>query len=195
VPQANKIEKYELQTRVLELSVGRNTRQVAAAITEELQAKGVSDSISQATVSRYLKEIREERAELTRTKVQEHIQEHVPADLNAIEEIEGWLLERFRGKVNLDDYINRLPGDRRQEPAPTEEDIQELAKEMAAIIDGDHKTRAEFGMKAARLIELKLKYAGILENPEAARGTGADPADLDEFRQDMEAERGQVHAH
>lgn len=193
MPQVNKIEKYEIGPRVLDLSVGRNTREVAAAITEELQARGINESISQATVSRWLRAIREARAEHTRSKVQEHIQEHVPADLNAIEEVELWLLDRFRGKVDLSEDIGRIG-----QIGPIEENegkLKRLAQEIASVIDGDHKTRAEFGMKAARLIELKLKYAGILENPEQKQSAGVDPADLDEFRQDMEKERGQIQAH
>lgn len=178
MPQVNKIEKYELGIRVLELSVGRNTQEVAEAITSEIQGKGINDAISQSSVSRYLRSIREARAEETRRKVQEHIQEHVPADLNAIEEIELWLLDRFRGKVDL----SQIP--------------DAVASEVAAIIDGDHKTRAEFAMKAAKLVELKLKYAAILENPEQRPAAGADPADLEEFRQDMEAEKlGKVYPH
>ena len=197
MPQTNKIERYELQTRVMELSIGRSTHAVSEILTEELRAKGLDDQISQPTVARFLKAIREARAEETKSQVQEHIKEHVPADLNALEEIETWLLNRFRGRVDLTDFITEkvgltIPKDK----LLSVPQIRELAQEMAAIIDGDQKTRAEFGMKAARLIELKLKYAGILENPDAG-GTGkhVDPMDLDEYSKEIEQERGKVHTH
>jgi hypothetical protein len=197
MPQTNKIERYELQTRVMELSIGRSTHAVSEILTEELRAKGLDDQISQPTVARFLKAIREARAEETKNQVQEHIKEHVPADLNALEEIETWLLNRFRGRVDLTDFITEkvgltIPKDK----LLSVPQIRELAQEMAAIIDGDQKTRAEFGMKAARLIELKLKYAGILENPEAGgSGKHVDPMDLDEYSKEIEQERGKVLPH
>lgn len=196
MPQTNKIERYEIGARVLELYVGRSTDQVSQLITEELKAKGIDDQISQPTVARYIKAVRESRAEETRSQVQEHIKEHVPADLNALEEIEAWLIERFRGRVDLTHYVteNLLP--MAKDKLTSVPQIRELAQEMASIIDGDHKTRAEYGMKAARLIELKLKYAGILENPDAAGlGKHADPMDLEEYSKEMEQDRGKVHTH
>jgi hypothetical protein len=63
-----------------------------------------------------------------------------------------------------------------------------LAKEVAAIIEGDHGKRSDYGMKAIRVIELKLKFAGILENPEASKATGSDPVDLDEYRSEVQKE-------
>lgn len=168
---ATKIRKYNLEERILELSVGRTTTQVAQALTSELQAKGIPETISQTAVSRYLRKVWASRAEETRNIVQEHIKTYVPKDMTAIEEIETWLLERFRGRVDL----AALAGT--------------VAKEVAAIIEADHGKRAEYGMKAARLIELKLKYAGILENPEAPnRGIPGDPVDLTEFRSEIAKE-------
>lgn len=181
---ATKIQKYGLEERILDLSLGRTSSQVAELVTAELQAKGIQDQISQPTVSRFLRKVRASRAEETRNIVQEHIKAHVPKDLEAIEEIELWLLDRFRGRVDLSEDIGRI-----KQIGPIDEEGKEkltrLAKEIAAVIDGDHKTKAEFGMKAARLIELKLKYAGILENPENPRTAGDDPVDLDEFRSEV----------
>jgi hypothetical protein len=168
---ATKIQKYGLEERILELSVGRTTTEVSDAITAELQAEGIQDQISQPTVSRFLRKVRAARAEETRNLVQDHIKAHVPKDLEAIEEIESFLLERFRGRLDL----SKLS--------------ESLAEKVAAIIEGDHGKRSEYGMKAVRVIELKLKYAGILEEtPGQPRAGSGDPVDLDEFRSDVRKE-------
>jgi len=149
----NKIEKYRLEERVLALSAeGLTTAQIAERVSADLAEAGIQDSISQPTVSRFLKSVRQERSEATRQRVQDHIKEVVPADLEALEEVEGWMLSQFRN-----DHL-------------------------------DVEARARQGMRAVKIIETKLRFAGILEDPASGRPP-TDPVDLDAFKTEVEALR------
>ena len=74
--------------------------------------------------------------------VQEHIKATVPLDLEALDEIEGFLLEVFRNKVF--------------DPETGE----------ATIGIYDLKDRQNAGMNAVKIVETKLRFAGLLEDPE-----------------------------
>lgn len=157
----DKITRYGMSQRVLELSaMGKNTYEIAAIVTDDLQARGISDSLSQSAVSRWLKGVREERAEKTRSVVQEHIKEVVPKDLEALEEIEGWLMGIFRNQRELVKIRSEMLQD------------EELQKMLSVVNGGgesgdyDIKTRGNAAMMALKVIELKLKYSGILETPD-----------------------------
>ena len=80
----SKIEKYGFQDRVLKLysEPGMTSLRIAQVLTEELQG---NDSISQPTVSRWLKDVRDERREETRQVVNEHIKANIPKDLEALD--------------------------------------------------------------------------------------------------------------
>jgi len=136
----NKIDKYELGELVLKLAGENKTAEaIAGIITTELN--GI-DSISQPSVSRWLKSVRQERSEQTKHIVQEHIKATVPLDLEALDEIEGFLLEVFRNKVF--------------DPETGE----------ATIGIYDLKDRQNAGMNAVKIVETKLRFAGLLEDPE-----------------------------
>ena len=47
------------------------------------------------------------------------------------------------------------------------------------------RIRSEAGMKAVKIIETKLRFAGLLENPDIP-GSGIDPIDLEGFRKDVQ---------
>ena len=156
----DKITKYRLENRVLELS-GKprtSTYEIAEAVSKELQAKGSDDSISQSTVSRFLARVRKDRSEQTRSVVQEHIKEVVPKDLEALEEIERWFLGIFRNQAEVVKIRAELLKD-------------EEVKKLLSAIEGaggtgyDLKTRGNAAINALKVIELKLKYSGILETP------------------------------
>jgi len=172
-----KIDKFNLGSRVLALAgQGESTMSIAKIIT----AEGSVD-LSQSAVARWLKHERRERGELTRTVVQEAIKAQVPADMKALDEVEGWLLGQFRGDVA--EEIRTL--------------IANDAK-VAAIVEAikaDAGRRADFGLKAVRIIEVKLRYAGILENPLAGDGNGLAPSDLDPIRRALEEMRAGGAAH
>ena len=142
---------------------GESTGSIAKILT----AEGPID-LSQSAVARWLKKERKERGELTRMVVQEAIKAQVPADMKALDEVEGWLLGQFRGEVaaNVRTLI---------------QNEAELVKIVEAI-KADTGRRAEFGLKAVRIIEVKLRYAGILENPLDGGGAGLHPPDLEDLR-------------
>jgi len=93
---ANKIEKHKLTQRVLALyEQKRTTAEIADILTEEL---GGADTISQATVSRFLKPYREEYKEQARDKVSRHINEKIENDLAAMDEVEAFFFGLFKDK-------------------------------------------------------------------------------------------------
>lgn len=173
----DKITKYRLEARVLELSgVPRaTTYTIAEQVTQELKDRGIGDSVSQSTVSRFLSRVRKDRSEQTRSVVQEHIKEVVPKDLQALEEIEGWLLSIFRNQKEVVKIRAELLKD------------EELKKLLSAIEGGgepgsyDLKVRGSAAMMALKVIELKLKYSGILETPD-------DKQEAEQLAREMEAE-------
>jgi len=153
----SKIEKHKLTERTLALAgEGRTTNEIAQVLTKEL---GGRDTVSQPTVARFLKGVRQERSEQTKQVVHDHIKATVPADLQALDEIEGFLLSHFRNRG-----IDLVTGDE-------------------ATLPNSLKTRIDCGMKAVKIIETKLRFAGILDDPDE---TVPDIPDLDEFRNDLE---------
>lgn len=97
--------------KVETLGAGPRIRELLAAgrvtcddIARTLQAEGFA--LSRATVARWLKAEREERREETAQIVREHVQRVVPADLDALEEMETACLERSRETKG--DFAHRL---------------------------------------------------------------------------------------
>lgn len=155
----NKIEKFNLSDRVLALSgKGKTTHEISQIITEEAQGKY---SVSQPTISRWLKTVRQDRSEQTKQLVHDHIKEHVPHDLQALEDMEAEYLHIFNSKKELSE-----------------------GKDEKLEYEFELKTRMSAGDRIVKIIETKLRYAGILEDPESAGRDSADPIDLDDFRTD-----------
>lgn len=163
----NKIEKYNLQDRTLALAAeGKSTDAIAKILTEELEGK---DSVSQTRVAAWLKKVRQERSEETRHVVREYIKSTVPKDMEALNEIEAWLLDIFRNQESIKD--------------PETGDVTCI--KLPAGKEHDLRIRSEAGMKAVKIIETKLRFAGLLENPDIP-GSGIDPIDLEGFRKDVQ---------
>ncbi len=117
----SKIEKYALHARIAALmNDGKNDTDIAAILTEELSGR---DTISQPTVSRYTKSLREEVRSTTRHKITEHLKECVETDLQILDEVQGFHVTEFRDKGNT-------------------------------VL-----SRSDNGLKAVRVIEIKLKHA------------------------------------
>jgi hypothetical protein len=157
MPAISKIEKFNLSDRILGLSgLGKTSAEIAEIVTSEADGKY---RISQPTVARWLKSVRQERSEQTKQLVHDHIKEHVPADLQALEDLEAEYLHIFNSKKEVKD----------KSPDPLFEYEFELKTRMAA------------GDRIVKIIDTKLRYAGLLEDTEEGRDT-ADPIDLDDFR-------------
>jgi len=110
--KTNKIVRLGLEKTVEDLiSRGITT---STAISAELAKLG--KKVSQPTMSRYLKGKREARKEETKTIMDGHINEHLPADLTALETMEAKCLE-WAGEENKD-FANRLADQHVMEAAP-----------------------------------------------------------------------------
>lgn len=96
------IEKNGLVEKVLALSLSKSTRDIAKILKDE---DGVG--VTFKTVANFIKGIRQERAQATRTLVQESIQATVPKDLQILDELISQELEWFRdGALETIDRLN-----------------------------------------------------------------------------------------
>ncbi len=83
MPRMNTIIKYNLESYVLDLvRQGLSSREIASKIKVDHNRE-----ISHNAVHRFTKEIREERAEVSKAVVQEHIQKTVPTDLQDLDDV------------------------------------------------------------------------------------------------------------
>jgi hypothetical protein len=98
----SKIDHLGLSSRILSLQASgiKTSHDIAVQLTRD------GHTISQPTVSRWLKEQREKQKSETQKLVEEHVKSVIPADLDALEEMETQCLERAReGKG---DFAHRL---------------------------------------------------------------------------------------
>jgi hypothetical protein len=79
--KASKIERYGLTERALELSVSKNTHEIAVILSEELDG----DTISQPTVSRFLAKVRKQRREISHAIVEENLSRTLTTDLEIVD--------------------------------------------------------------------------------------------------------------
>lgn len=195
----NKIEKYGLAERILALAAqpDATTLKIAEVVTGELRARGVADSISQPTVSRFLKAVRQERGEQTRQIVHDHIKATVPADLAALDEIEAWLLEVFRDHRRSlarirQEFVAALASKKRWGAAEVVDLFTRVVGEATEQAGYDLKTRAGAAMNAVRVVETKLRFSGVLEGAAVGDPAKQHPVDLDDFRTEVEELRAEV---
>ena len=137
---ATKIEKYHFEDRCLELSTapGMTGVKIAQVLTEELKGK---DTITQSSVCRWLKSVREERADETREVYREFVKGRLPGDLEQIEEVQEFFLNIHRN-LTVDAVKNLVPaGFTRAE-------------------------RGEAGKAVVKIIIDKLKLAGVEPPPD-----------------------------
>jgi predicted transcriptional regulator len=180
---AGKIEKLGLVKRIEELIMaGTNSSEGIAAA---LKAEGYA--ISQPTISRYLKRTREERREETQKIISDHVQATVPADLTALETMEAqclaWAQEendsfahRLAGRniaQNLTAWLDRILTINPASHTDPEE-LDKARRQAVKEIMGDcllwiadefsiQKARLSAMRQAAGIIDLKLRYAGLID--------------------------------
>jgi arginine repressor len=180
----SKITKLKLEPRIQELiEQGVVT---TGAIAQRLTQEG--HAVSQSAVARWLKETRDARRDETQQIVREHVQKTVPDDLEALEEMERQCLEWSREEA--DAFAHRLAARHITEHleqwsslllacdpggAP---DLKELAKRRSEAVivimqqclgwiadDLTLQKRRVTGMRmATQIIDLKLRYAGIIDS-------------------------------
>jgi len=179
---ASKIEKFGLVQKVEEMiSSGMHTAQ---SISATLKKDGFD--VSQPTISRWLKHVRETRSEATQQIIQDHIQKTVPADLEALEKMEAvclsWAHEenatfahrvaaakiakhfldwlKIIKSISPEQYIN--PDDYKK--AITEA-VSEIMRSSLLWIADDmmlQKKRLSAMRQATQIIDLKLRYSGVM---------------------------------
>ncbi|AKI96577.1 hypothetical protein [Kosmotoga pacifica] len=92
MPRPSKIEQYELEDYVLKkYAEGMSSSKISKELKEE---KGIS--ISKTAIANFLRAVREERAEISKTIVQEHIQKTIPDDLQKLDEMNEELFSWFK---------------------------------------------------------------------------------------------------
>ncbi|RJQ58024.1 MAG: hypothetical protein C4530_11465 [Desulfobacteraceae bacterium] len=164
----NKVEQLQLGERVLELSAaGLSTAKIADVVSRELK----DESISQRSIARYLKEVREDRASETRAVVQEHIKATVPVDLLALDEAESYHLAIARnhgwdpGEIRKN-FLSALSEKKHWTQAEIIETYEGIFRQAEKGQFYDVKIRSAAYMNAVKIVETKLRFAGVLENPD-----------------------------
>jgi len=181
---AGKIEKLGLVKRIEGLIAGGTTS--SEAIAAALKTEGYA--VSQPTVARWLKRTREERREETQKIIADHVQETVPADLDALEQMEAqclaWAKEendafayRLAGRniaQNLSTWLGRIlsinPASY-TEPEELDRARHDAVKEIMAdclgwIIDefAIQKARLAAMRQGSAIIEMKLRFSGLIDS-------------------------------
>jgi len=182
MPAINKIERYGVAPRVLALSgEGKTTHEISQILNEEAAGEY---TISQPTVSRWLKDVRQDRSNQTRQIVHDYLKATVPTDLESINQVQAWLMDQFRSlDIISPETVSEALGKTIDE---------ETFKTLVSIFPAeplDLRTKAEIGMKIVRVVDTKLRYAGVLEDPDSAGAGSADPVDLDDFRMDAKPDQ------
>ena len=153
------IEQYALADRILALSAsGKKDYQIAEILNREDLAG--RDSISQPTVSRWLKKVREERGKTARGIVDDYLKESIPKDLELLDELTQFHLVIFRGNTAI-------------------LEAEDGGKVRAATINLDTRRTAARDIHA--ILQTKMKFVGVDENSGGGAATG-DPVDLDRYR-------------
>ena len=95
----SKIGKYGLEDFILKLSErGKSTREISNILKKQKKA-----SVSYTAISKFLKSVRTERAEMSKAIVQEHIQKSLPTDLQRLDQVLGVLYDALpKDKENID---------------------------------------------------------------------------------------------
>jgi len=191
----NKIEKYQLQERTLELSgEGKTTHEIAQVLTREL---GGQDRVSQPTVSRWLKKKHVERRQIARVIVDDYIQESLPNDLKILDELSTFHLGIFRGtflqtlETRLNTQIQRMDElmgrrvmkmDEVREIKEILEGLQQQVESTQKDLTLDLKTRMSAGDRLHRIVETKLRFVGVPDGDEEAGGR-LSPEEREELKE------------
>jgi hypothetical protein len=144
-----KIEKLKLKDIIVAMfDAGKKENEIAEALNVQLAERGIEDTISQPTVNRFLRPYRTMEREKGTQIIHDHVVAKITNTLERIDKIEDFHFDQALGK--------------REEGKP------EL----------DLKLKSDFLMRAAKIAELKLRYA--LVNPDSGNST-SHPVNLDDY--------------
>jgi hypothetical protein len=156
----NIIRTYKLEDRIRVLKVqGLTDLQVSDRLNkEDLVGK---DTISQPTISRWIKKDRKMRGQAAKTIVDDYLIESVPADLKLLDELTQFHLTLFRGKTTI-----------------LEKDGEKLKAAEVTLND-----RRVASRDILSIIQTKMKFIGVDGDP-GTGDTGSTPIDLSKYRLD-----------
>ena len=172
------IDKHQLGDRIAQMSFneGVSDTEIARLLSEE------GHHLSQPTVSRWLKAKRESMGDRVKGIMQQHLEEKLPGNLNALEEMEGmtlgWvregqgvLTESLMDPAWCSDAFLRWHGmilnavKEEEKAAVSRGIIKEALNRVLAFFD-IRKEKLAFIKSTRESIGLKLQYAGIIEGSE-----------------------------
>ena len=187
MPRTGKIEQHDLGPRIFHL-VTREGK-TASEVSRIFSAEGIE--ISQPTISRWLKENRENQKNRVQQIVTDHVEKVVPKDMDAIEEMENIALIYARedefaaadrvataamvtGKIDeWRDMILACPSESVESEeaeavrARTIKRIAAQAISWAMVEKGVLRDRLAAIKAANELIVTKLRFAGVIDGAES----------------------------
>jgi len=168
---ANLIGQYHLEERILTLSLNGRTQ---TQISEEVSAELPDDvTVSQSTISRYLKTVKEQRAAQTDAVIGEYVDRELPGDLKILGDIKKQYLE-FQAKIL----------------AVAQGAVKDISKDP--FLTYDLRTLFAVNDRLRELVKDTLKILGV-----DADGDGEsrfDPVDLSKYEKDLDKLKEGTHA-
>jgi len=157
------IERYGMEERILTLSMSGNTEtQIAQIVSEELPD---DVSVSQPTISRFLKKVKTERAAKAGAVIDGYLEAELPADLQVLTDMKKVYLS-FQKKI-LDVALGKV--------TPMKDD---------GFMAYDLKTLFAINDRLLELVKTTLKILGVdADGDVEAR---FDPVDLSKYEKDLE---------
>lgn len=182
MPKVGKIEKHKLGPRILSLLTeeGKGSKEIAAILTEE------GFKLSQPTVSRWIKQQRDNHGDEVQALIRQHVKKVLPDDLQALEDMEtqclAWAKEGPDTKAERIGLWEKVKANYRAWQGlllsiSLEVSEKDLKKAMDPIIKqclnwilediNIQKERIGAMRMGSSIIDIKLKYSALLEGVKA----------------------------
>lgn len=204
MPGLNKIDKFQLGDRILALcGDGLTDEEISNTLNQEAEG---NYTVSRPTVSRWLQGVRRARAQKTKKVYDEHIEVVLPQDLEALERLEKYFLGIALPNFNEDPNIEpatepcqnckgtgTIKSVQLNEPQAIWNPCTDCKGTGKAEIPPeviDPRNRVAAADRVIKIIDTKLKYAGLLDDP-GGQGDDDSPVDLAQFRKDIVGVREQ----
>ncbi len=181
---------------------GLSARRIAARLNNEHPDAEISES----TVTRYVARVRKEAQGEAFQKIKDHVDRVVPDDLNALEEMESQSLEwareagqdrvermadaAFEIRGEIDDWINLLVSSGENEQEATARRIIRRCLSIMTREDRLQQQRNQAMHTAIKIIDLKLRQAGLLDEEGKGRIVIVERTDGDSVLKDFNKDDG-----
>lgn len=161
----NIIKTYNLADKIRVLKVSGKSDEAIAEILNREDLAG-KDSISQPTVSRFVKKDRKLRERTSRIQVEDYLVDSIPADLKLLDEAIAFHLKIFRSKLTLVDNDGNVI----EKSDYSLNDRRIAARDILAIVS------------------TKMKFVGV--DPGSGDDLGESGLDLDKYRTEIRKDEG-----